>query len=60
MLEIDPHAQWDPDPSAHKISEITRVNFGGGYEDALALVGGAPPTPATRAKVPLRLVSSEG
>ncbi len=60
MLEIEPDAKWDPEPSAHKLSEITRVNFGGDYEDALAVVGGKPPEPATRSRVPLRLVSSAG
>lgn len=60
MREIGPDATWDADPLAHKIGHITRVNFGGGYEDALALVGGAPPAPVGPARVPLRLVSSDG
>ena len=59
MLEIGPDAQWDDDPSAHKLAEITRVNFGGDYEDALALIGGAPPVETPRSRVPLRLVSSQ-
>ena len=57
MLEIGPDAKWDPAPSAHKLGEITRVNFGGDYEDALALIGGTPPAPTPRSRVPLRLVS---
>ncbi|CAN5260443.1 hypothetical protein BH10PSE3_BH10PSE3_03500 [soil metagenome] len=59
VLEIGPDAQWDDEPSAHKLAEITRVNFGGDYEDALALIGGNPPTAMPRARVPLRLVSSQ-
>jgi hypothetical protein len=60
VREIGPDATWDAVPLAHRLSEITRVNFGGGYEDALALVGGAPPAPADRSPVPLRLVSNDG
>lgn len=59
MLEIGPDAQWDEEPSAHKLAEITRLNFGGDYEDALALIGGDPPTETPRARAPLRLVSSQ-
>jgi hypothetical protein len=59
MLEIGPDAQWDAAPSAHKLGEITRVNFGGDYEDALALIGGTPPAPTAQSRVPLRLVSDK-
>jgi len=59
MLEIGPDAQWDAAPSAHKLGEITRVNFGGDYEDALALIGGTPPGPTPQSRVPLRLVSDK-
>ena len=59
MLEIDADAVWDADPSAHKLIEITRVDFGGDYEDALRLVGRAPPGPAETRAVPLRLVTNE-
>ncbi len=55
MLGIDPDATWEIEPLAHKLSEITRVNFDGDYEKALELVGGSPP-PAT---IPLRLVSGD-
>jgi hypothetical protein len=34
---IDPHAQWD-DPEVYELRHITRVGFGGSYEQALALV----------------------
>jgi len=41
LLEIRPDATWDEKPSEYRLSEITRVNFGGDYEDALVLVGGS-------------------
>ena len=42
LLEINPDATWDKKPSNYRLSEITRVNFGGDYENALHLVGGDP------------------
>ena len=42
LLEIDPDAKWDKTPTEYRLNEITRVNFGGDYEDALSLVGGLP------------------
>ena len=42
LLEIDPDAKWDCSAKEYRISEITRVNFGGDYEDALHIVGGEP------------------
>jgi hypothetical protein len=42
LLEINPDAIWDDNPTEFKLSEITRVNFGGDYENALFLVGGDP------------------
>lgn len=43
LFEIDPGAVWDEEPSRHRLREITRVDFGGGYEEALHLVGGDGP-----------------
>ena len=40
FLEINPDATWDEKPNEYKLSEITRVDFGGDYEKALYLVGG--------------------
>lgn len=40
LLEIGPDARWDRTASMHALREITRINFGGSYEDALLLVGG--------------------
>jgi hypothetical protein len=42
LLEINPDAKWDVTPTEHSVKEITRVNFGGDYEEALASVGGEP------------------
>jgi hypothetical protein len=51
---IDPGAVWHKKPSRFRLSEITRVDFGGGYEEALHLVGGNPKTlkKPTKAKRP--------
>jgi hypothetical protein len=43
LLEICPDATWEEAPTQYKLSEITRVCFGGDYENALHLVGGDPP-----------------
>ena len=59
MLEIDPNAAWGDAASPHRLADITRVNFGGDYEGALALVGGAPPESPSRDYVPLRLVTDD-
>lgn len=48
LLEIDPDARWHAEPSEYRISQITRVDFGGGYEQALALVAGRSGGPASR------------
>jgi hypothetical protein len=42
LHEIGPNALWYKKPSKMLLSEITRVDFGGGYEEALHLVGGNP------------------
>jgi hypothetical protein len=42
LLEVNPDASWDKKPTEYRSTEITRVNFGGDYEDALSLVGGEP------------------
>ena len=38
LLGIDPAAEWDEDPDVYKLKDITRVEFGGSYEEALWLV----------------------
>jgi hypothetical protein len=42
MLGIDPDAKWYSSSDDYRLTEITRVDFGGGYEEALSLVGGPP------------------
>ena len=44
LLEIDPAAKWERGPTEYRLSEITRVDFGGDYEIALHLIGGEPAT----------------
>lgn len=43
LLEIGPDAIWEEQPTEIPLREITRVDFGGGYEDALHIVGASPP-----------------
>ena len=40
LLEINPDATWDAEPKQYRLRDITRVDFGGEYEEALHLVGG--------------------
>jgi hypothetical protein len=42
LREVGPDATWDRSPTEYLLSQITRVNFGGDYEDALHTVGGDP------------------
>jgi hypothetical protein len=42
VLEIGPDAVWDEAPTEYALKQITRVDFGGDYEDALHVVGGEP------------------
>ena len=42
LLEIGPDALWEDEPTIYSLKEITQVGFGGGYEEALILVGGEP------------------
>lgn len=44
LLEINPDASWDEEPTQYRLSEITCVDFGGEYKDALHLVAGGPPS----------------
>ena len=38
MQEISPNAEWDEKPTKLKFKDITRISFGNGYENNLALV----------------------
>jgi hypothetical protein len=59
ILGIGPDAKWDDKPTEYRVRDITRVDFGGDYEDALNLVGGAPSNttlqPTSRARVRSKL-----
>jgi hypothetical protein len=39
LLEIGPGASWDRELHSYRLNEITRVDFGGDYENALYLIG---------------------
>lgn len=41
LKEINPDATWDSELTCHRLTKITRIDFGGPYEEALALVGGS-------------------
>ncbi len=41
LREVKPDASWRNEPTTYRLNEITCVNFGGDYEDALAGVSGA-------------------
>ena len=50
LHKIGPDAIWHDSPTKYRLSEITRVDFGGGYERALYLVGGNPSPMKGKAK----------
>jgi hypothetical protein len=43
LREIRPDGTWCHKSDEYALREITRVDFGGAYEDALHIVGGRPP-----------------
>jgi hypothetical protein len=43
LFEITPDAAWHEDTTKWPLNNITRIDFGGRYEDALLAVGGEPP-----------------
>lgn len=59
MQDIGPDAIWDARATARSLEDVTRIDFGGAYEAALALVGGPAPEPV-EARPPLRLVADNG
>ena len=48
MLDINPDATWIKSRRSYRLREITRVNFGGDYENALDLVSTKCPIQRTR------------
>jgi hypothetical protein len=41
LRQVSPAGRWD-DSGGYRYDDVTRIDFGGGYEDALALVAGEP------------------
>ncbi len=41
LSTINPEAKWDSEPMTIKLADVTRVDFGGAYEEALELVANA-------------------
>jgi len=48
LVEIDPDADWYEEPTTIAIADLTRIDVGGSYEEALVLVGGSCPIPILR------------
>ncbi len=48
LHEITPGAKWNRATTVFRLADISRVDFGGPYEDALARIGGPPPAPKGR------------
>lgn len=44
LMEVSPQADWKRKPRSFSTVDITRIDVGGGYEEALHLVAGPPPT----------------
>ena len=42
LRHVTPAGRWD-ESGGYRYDEVTRIDFGGGYEEALALVAGTPP-----------------
>ena len=43
LLGITPEAEWEDSTDTWGFADVTRVDFGGRYEEGVALIGGAPP-----------------
>ncbi len=44
LLEVNVAGGWGRKPRRFDVDDITRLDFGGGYEEALSLVAGPPPS----------------
>jgi hypothetical protein len=44
MQEVSPAGRWDTRTARHQLRSITQIDFGGGYEAALAAAAGEPTT----------------
>jgi hypothetical protein len=45
LMEVNPRGVWVPKPRAFDLGDVTRLEVGGGYLEALRLVAGPPPAP---------------
>jgi len=43
LQEINPGARWERRITTYRLRDVTRIDGGGGYEEALFMVGGEPP-----------------
>jgi hypothetical protein len=43
LLQVDKAGLWDSDPTKYRLADVTRIDVGGRYEDALQIVSGPPP-----------------
>lgn len=43
LLEVNTRGGWARKPRTFDTADVTRIDFGGGYEEALSLVAGSPP-----------------
>jgi hypothetical protein len=43
LLEVNTRGGWARRPRTFDPADVTRIDFGGGYEEALHLVAGSPP-----------------
>lgn len=46
LLEVTPRGVWLSRPTQHRVEDVTRVDLGGRYEEALVSVAGEPDRPA--------------
>lgn len=43
LLEVDDEGEWERKPRAFDLDDVTRIEFGGDYEEGLALAAGPAP-----------------
>lgn len=43
LLQVDSRAEWDDDPDRFKLRDLTQIEIGGRYEQALHELAGEPP-----------------
>lgn len=46
LLSVTPDAEWEEPTTRFKFADVTRIDFGGRYEDVLMRLAGPAPTPA--------------